>query len=75
MASPTQLKTPHARARASRRANTRAADYLRSVADVAQVTVDGADASEVFGLIVHEARNLIGAASSTIGPWPRTPLV
>jgi signal transduction histidine kinase len=34
---------------------------------VAQATVDGRDPGEVFGLIAHHARSLIGAASSAIG--------
>src|SRR2546422_11959 len=43
------------------------AEYMQAVTDVAQATVDGADPGQIFRLIVHQARNLIGAASSTIG--------
>jgi hypothetical protein len=61
-----QLELPPTN-RASDPSRAQAADYLQAVADVAQATVDGRDPGEVFGLIVHVARTLIGAASSTIG--------
>jgi signal transduction histidine kinase len=50
-----------------RRPSARPAEYLQAIADIAQVTLDGADSDAVFGLIVHKARLLVGGAFSTIG--------
>jgi signal transduction histidine kinase len=47
--------------------------YLQAITDVAQVTVDGVDADEVFRRIARDARTLVGAASSTIGTLASDP--